>query len=607
MYTSGEDVLDFRLNFTVTKKKRAGFLNMSTYNQETVILDNVRGRLESGTLTAILGASGCGKTTLLAALSQRLRGGTLSGQIRFNGEVIDRTRMTKMSGFLPQSDVILDGITVREHFYFMIEFKLPNITRMEKQHLIQKSLRKFSLNGDTKLINLSGGEKRRLSLATELLTKPQVLFIDECTSGLDSFSALSVIHTLRDLAGFHNELKLSSPSTSRIVLLSIHQPTSDIFHLFTNIILMNAGRVVFHGTADEAKTLFDSMNKICPTRYNPAEFYVNTISDPRQCLEIVNYVTSKKKEKIYEDYEEEFDEFCTSSSSEMSLDNEKDERLSWLCQCKVIAHRSILNFVRYPNHYLIELLILFIFSLVIMSVYSNISLDSESSVQDIKGFLIILATEILFTFVYAVFTLVYVELPLLRKETGNRLYSLSAYYVTIVLLMIPRIITETFMYAAIIYFATDIGSDFMIFLSIAFSIILAGLCSMAYGFFLSGIFSSFFVGIELSGIVDLVLLLVSGMYTNVKFVPLLKYISFFFYANETVSIIFWSQVDKLKCHPNPEIQCFANGTEVLESMGFGTTEFDIYKDYLYQFILTVVLHVFAFLGVRRNVRRSGFY
>jgi len=64
--------------------------------------------------------SGCGKTTFLAAISQRLRGGTLSGQIRFNGEVVDRTRMTKMSGFLPQSDVILDGITIREHFYFMV-------------------------------------------------------------------------------------------------------------------------------------------------------------------------------------------------------------------------------------------------------------------------------------------------------------------------------------------------------------------------------------------------------------------------------------------------------------------------------------------------------
>lgn len=136
---------------------------------------------------------------------------------------------------------------------------------------------------------------------------------------------------------------------------------------------------------------------------------------------------------------------------------------------------------------------------------------------------------------------------------------------------------------------------------------MSGVCAMAYGFFLSGLFESFFVGTELSGIVDLVLLLVSGMYLKVKYVPWLKYISFFFYANETVGIIFWSEIETIKCHPNPDIQCFANGTEVLENYGYGTTQFDIYKDYFYQFLLTIILHILAYLGVRKNVMRSGFY
>lgn len=68
-----------------------------------------------------LKTSGCGKTTFLAAVSQRLRGGVLSGKICFNGEVMDQAKMTRISGFLPQSDVNLDGITVREHFYFMVK------------------------------------------------------------------------------------------------------------------------------------------------------------------------------------------------------------------------------------------------------------------------------------------------------------------------------------------------------------------------------------------------------------------------------------------------------------------------------------------------------
>lgn len=100
-----------------------------------------------------------------------------------------------------------------------------------------------------------------------------------------------------------------------------------------------------------------------------------------------------------------------------------------------------------------------LFSLVIMSVYSNISLDSDSTVQDIKGFLIILASEILFTFVYAVFTLVFVDLPLLRKETGNRLYSLSAYYVTIVFLMVSE--SRSMLLTILTFYSPTDSSDYL--------------------------------------------------------------------------------------------------------------------------------------------------
>lgn len=131
---------------------------------------------------------------------------------------------------------------------------------------------------------------------------------------------------------------------------------------------------------------------------------------------------------------------------------------------------------------------------------------------------------------------------------------------------------------------------------------------MAYGFFLSGIFESFFVGTELSGIVDLFLLLVSGMYINVNHVKWLKFLSFFFYANETVAINFWLKVEDIHCVVEDEENvCFQNGTQVLEHFGYGTSYFDIYADYLYQLILTIVLHILAFIGIRKNVQSTGFY
>lgn len=147
----------------------------------------------------------------------------------------------------------------------------------------------------------------------------------------------------------------------------------------------------------------------------------------------------------------------------------------------------------------------------------------------------------------------------------------------------------------------------MTYLNFSMSIALSGACAMSYGFFLSGLFENFFIGTELSSIVDLILILASGIYTSVKLMPYLKYTSFFFYANECIAIYFWLQVDEIKCSENPELTCFPDGISVLESLAFGTNEFDIYKNYFYQFVLTIVLHVLAFLGIRRNVRKTGFY
>ncbi|CRL08298.1 CLUMA_CG021332, isoform A [Clunio marinus] len=594
---SVNDVLTFNLNYKVTKKVKKGFLGFRNETQETVILNDVKGRIESGTMTALLGASGCGKTTLLAALSQRLRG-KLIGEIRFNGEVIDRSKMTNISSFVAQSDVALEGLTVREHFHFMIELKVPKMSAFEKSRLSESSLTKFGLKGSTKLKFLSGGEKRKLSLASELLTKPQILFCDEPTSGLDSFSAFSVMNTLRELSGYSsNNPKQISSSSSRIILFSIHQPTSDIFQLFTNVILMKSGRIIFHGSVQEAENLFTNMGMPCPPRYNPAEFYVKRISDAKVSDDIIKRVGVNEEEKLNEENKK------TSSHYDENLSARS--KASWLRQVYLLSQRTTLNFLHDPKHYLIEFLILIVFALIITAVYSGISFESQAPVQDIKGFLIVVATEILFVFVYAVFMLIYEVLPLLRKEIGNRLYSLSAYYVSIVLLSIPRVFLETLIFTAIIYFPTDIGRDFITYLRICLSVSMSGICAMAYGFFLSGLFESFLIGTELSAILDLVLILAAGVYINVRNVPFLKYASFFYYANECVAIDFWLTVDDIKCSRG--FNCYTNGTAVLESLAFGTTEYDVYKNYLYQFILTFMLHVMAFLGIRKNVRRTGFY
>lgn len=173
-----------------------------------------------------------------------------------------------------------------------------------------------------------------------------------------------MVSTLKELAGYSNDCGklLQKPVESRIVVASIHQPTSDIFHLFTNIILMNAGQIIFHGTVEEAEKLFTSINLSCPATYNPAEFYINVISDPKKSLEFVKCLAASKNSS-----KKEGDENLTPLSSSFEC-YEKKKPLAWLQQCRIITHRAILNFLRAPSHYLIEL---FILSVSVIFFFSN--------------------------------------------------------------------------------------------------------------------------------------------------------------------------------------------------------------------------------------------
>ncbi|PBC30225.1 ABC transporter ATP-binding protein/permease wht-3 [Apis cerana cerana] len=119
----------------------------------------------------------------------------------------------------------------------------------------------------TKLSALSGGERKRVTLAVELLTEPSILFCDEPTTGLDSYGAMTVVRTLREVA-----------ASGRIVICSLHQPASGLLKIFHEVLLLSGGRVAFQGSSIDAMEFFDSLNLPCPPTFNSAEFYVSQLS-----------------------------------------------------------------------------------------------------------------------------------------------------------------------------------------------------------------------------------------------------------------------------------------------------------------------------------------
>lgn len=245
------------------------------------ILDNVSGYINSGTLMGIMGSSGAGKSTLMTTLAYRRPPGTIvHGDIVVNGQPVGAF-MHKLSGFVYQDDIFIGTLTVREHLSFMIQLKLRHhMTSEEMNARIHQVLsravlnkncleRKIGEDSDFKKV-LSGGEKKRLSIATELISDPLILFCDEPTTGLDSYSAQAVMTTMKKLA-----------NAGTIIICTIHQPSQAIFEQLDQVMFLADGRLAYSGTPKKSVEFFQSIGLEAPAQTNntnPACYLMSALS-----------------------------------------------------------------------------------------------------------------------------------------------------------------------------------------------------------------------------------------------------------------------------------------------------------------------------------------
>ncbi|PNH12086.1 ABC transporter G family member 1, partial [Tetrabaena socialis] len=262
----GLQIVFKNLSYTVKQRKKG--------TTKKAILDDVSGVMEPARLTAVMGASGAGKTTLLNVLAgfARSNGGqnVVQGGIAVNGTPVSGDKMRKISGFVHQEDVILHTMTVREALTFSAMLKLPGSMpgpqkaqrALDIAYLLNLHKSLDSVVGSAMIKGISGGEKRRLSLGMEMVTEPSILFLDEPSSGLDAFNAFKVVHILRSVAHRHR----------RTVVCTIHQPSSECFHMFDSLLVLAAGQVIYQGDVTQMVDWFASVGYQCPNYTNPADF-----------------------------------------------------------------------------------------------------------------------------------------------------------------------------------------------------------------------------------------------------------------------------------------------------------------------------------------------
>lgn len=219
-------------------------LTVETPNKKKLLL-HVSGQV-SGTLMAIMGPSGSGKTTLMNVLANRVRGVKITGEIRINGLEVTSSMLKQISGYVMQDDLLFGHLSVEETLNYAAGLRLPKeMSAEEKKERVDDAIIQLGLDacrhtvvGSATVKGISGGERKRLCVAIELITHPKLIFLDEPTSGLDSTTALSLISTLGDLV----------KSRGTTILCTIHQPQSKIFSLFHTVLIMSKGQTVAMGS-----------------------------------------------------------------------------------------------------------------------------------------------------------------------------------------------------------------------------------------------------------------------------------------------------------------------------------------------------------------------
>ncbi|TSK42162.1 Cytoplasmic dynein 2 light intermediate chain 1 [Bagarius yarrelli] len=239
------------------------------------ILNDVSFHVDSGQIMGILGNSGSGKTTLLDTIAGRIGNtGTLVGEVFVNGRKVKQAQFQECFSYVLQSDNLLSYLTVEETLTFTAQLALRQHSASAIRRKVAAVMAELSLShvahtviGGRIFPGISGGERRRVSIASQLLQDPKVILLDEPTTGLDSMTANQIVVLLAELA-----------KRDRIVIVTIHQPRSELFRVFSRIAIMSCGELVFCGDPGEMVNFFSSCGYECPEYCNPFDIYVDLTS-----------------------------------------------------------------------------------------------------------------------------------------------------------------------------------------------------------------------------------------------------------------------------------------------------------------------------------------
>eukprot|EP01097_Dermamoeba_algensis_P000321 TRINITY_DN1114_c0_g1_i2.p1 TRINITY_DN1114_c0_g1~~TRINITY_DN1114_c0_g1_i2.p1 ORF type:complete len:791 (-),score=199.94 TRINITY_DN1114_c0_g1_i2:246-2618(-) len=503
--------------------------------QKKTLLQHISLQIEPGDFVAIMGPTGCGKTTLLNILSGRVRSG-VKGSILVNGKKLSKD-IKRSTAYVMQDDILFSFLTVNDTLNVTAELRLSKIAdpeeRLKRTREIVSALNLVKCQ-NTKIGNqwvrgVSGGERKRVNIANELITNPSLVLLDEPTSGLDSSTSLSLIETIGDIA-----------ASGRTVITTIHQPSSQMFEKFDKLLLLADGRIIYFGRASDALNYFASLGHFSPPNYNPADFFMGLVLDEelkggeairaslieayeKKAASSAHILPSKQIEDANKDDSSDDDE--DGINSKYGADYLQQVRiLLWRTAKQSIGELDIFNYLQ----------VIFI-SIIIGILWWQIG-DTEAQINDRAGALFFIVS-----FVGGFFPLFNAlsafprERPIIIRERSSGTYHLSSYFLAKWINEFPHVISFPILLMCIVYWMVGFEKN-EAFLWSTLAMCLSALTSSAMGLLFSIWITNFKTVMTFTSVIVLSLMLVGGFYIKSYNLPgwiaWLRYLSWIKYSFE---------------------------------------------------------------------------
>lgn len=408
-------------------------LQISTKEGKNIV-SNTNLQIKSGKLVAIIGPSGSGKTTLLNSIASKIQDGLIySGLIKTNG----------IMKFVPQEDQLNGFYTVDGYLNHYLNMNYGFIDQNTKAQIVERTLIETGLIscrdtkvGDVFMKGLSGGQKRRLSIALELIGNPDILVLDEPTTGLDSVSAYHVMDLLKKMA-----------DQNKTVVCSIHQPSSQIWSMIDQVILISGSFICFNGSTAEAKHFFESIGKVSPEFFNPSDYFLFQINsdfdaqiNPKQLN--TDFLQWSSKAKINEEenlvsknIDGRVDEITSSNRLISGLNSKGNFFTKTLFMTQRYGINSVLNpgiiFVRLAMYIMLCFCIGFMYFQLGTSFNHSDIVSRASLLFYVDAFLVFMSIAVMPFFM--------IERGIFEKEVGNRLIKPVNYQLAMFFSSIPAV------------------------------------------------------------------------------------------------------------------------------------------------------------------------